>query len=327
MKKLILDVDTGIDDALAIAYALGAQEARLIGVTCSFGNVCVDQAVHNTLAILHLLGRDDIPVYPGKNERFGDGSPFLPNPVCRRVHGENGIGNIDPGPPVRAAEQMDAAEFMAESARHYGEELFIVATASMANLARFLRDYEEEAGLVGKLVIMGGALTVPGNVSLFGEANMVSDPEAADYVFKSSRPILMVGLDVTLLTSRGASEIENQAMPWCETGTEAGKLFYQMLHYYCSNERGTGEGQEGAVHDPLAVAAAFHPEWFKTSGFNLTVETEGGSRGRTIGDLARLKQREKNVRVCLDADIDRFMQHFMQMCRRAMEDSVKPHVS
>lgn len=322
MKKLILDVDTGIDDALAIAYAVGAQEAELIGVTCCFGNVRVEQAVQNTLAILHLLGRDDIPVFPGKNERFGDGTPFEPNPVCRRIHGANGIGNIRLKPPSRAAGQMDAAQFMAESARCCKGDLVIVATAAMTNLARFLRDYREEAALVGQIFFMGGALTVPGNVGRFSEANIRSDPEAADYVFRSGHSLLMAGLEVTLLTSRSVREIEAQVQCWRETGTEAGTMFYDMLHYYCSNEIGAGEEKEGAIHDPLAVAAAFHPEWIETAGFNLMVETEGESRGRTIGDLSRLKNKEKSIQVCLDAKVDTFMAHFVEMCRLAMVRSV-----
>lgn len=321
-KKLILDVDTGIDDALAIAYALGAQEAELIGVTCCFGNVRVEQAVQNTLAILHLLGRDDIPVFPGKNQRFGDGMPFEPAPACRRIHGENGIGNISLNQPSRAAGRMDAARFMAESAGRFGSGLTIVATAAMTNLARFLRDYKAEAKLVGQIAVMGGALTVPGNVSRFSEANVFSDPEAADYVFRSGHSILMVGLDVTLLTSRRVRVIEDRIRCWRETGTEAEARFYDMLHYYCSNERRAGEEKEGSVHDPLAVAAAFHPEWIKTAGFNLKVETDGESRGRTIGDLSRLKNKEKSIRVCLDAETDAFMEHFISMCRLAMERSV-----
>ncbi|MFR2410959.1 MAG: nucleoside hydrolase [[Clostridium] symbiosum] len=92
--KMILDVDTGIDDALAIAYALGSEEAQLIGVTCCFGNVTVDKAVQNTLRVLRLFGAGEIPVYAGAPEMF-TGKEFVPNEVCKRVHGLNGIGEIE----------------------------------------------------------------------------------------------------------------------------------------------------------------------------------------------------------------------------------------
>lgn len=318
MTKIILDVDTGIDDALAIAYAAGSPDAELIAVTCSFGNVRVEKAVENTLAVLHLLGRDDIPVYPGKNETFADGEPFVPNPVCKRVHGENGIGGIDPGMPDREPESMDAAAFMAESARAYGKDLLIVATAAMTNLARFIRDYPVEAGMVGNIAFMGGALTVPGNVNPFGEANMLADPEAARFVFESGRHLLMIGLDVTLKTNRTAREMEESLRSWRETGTRAGKLFGEMIHYYCSNEQGKEGETEGAIHDPLAVAAALHPELVTTACFNLTVETEGPSRGRTIGDLRRLRDAERTVEVCLDVDVEAFMEDFIKTCERVL---------
>ena len=92
--KMTLDVDTGIDDALAIAYALGSEEAQLIGVTCCFGNVTVDKAVQNTLRVLRLFGAGEIPVYAGAPEMF-TGKEFVPNEVCKRVHGLNGIGEIE----------------------------------------------------------------------------------------------------------------------------------------------------------------------------------------------------------------------------------------
>ena len=111
--KMILDVDTGIDDALAIAYALGSEEAQLIGVTCCFGNVTVDKAVQNTLRVLRLFGAGEIPVYAGAPEMF-TGKEFVPNEVCKRVHGLNGIGEIELPEADKGAEEKDAAAFMAE---------------------------------------------------------------------------------------------------------------------------------------------------------------------------------------------------------------------
>lgn len=315
--KLILDVDTGIDDALAIAYAIGLKEAELAGVTCCFGNVRVEKAVENTLQILHLLGADHIPVYAGKNNVFS-GNDFVPSEVCKRVHGVNGIGGIEVTGVRRQAETKDAVAFMAEMAEQYGNELIIVATAAMTNLARLIEQYPETAKKAGQIAFMGGALTVPGNVNRFAEANILADPEAAKFVLESGVPLTMIGLDVTLKTLMSAGEMERWIRPWREAGTEAGDKLAAMVHYYCSNEVGKEGKREGAIHDPLAVAAVLHPELVRTIALNLTAETDGESRGRTIGDLNRLRQQEKTVRVCVDVSVEPFMKDFVNTVKKTV---------
>lgn len=318
MKQLILDVDTGIDDALAIAYALGSDELELLAVTCSFGNVKVEKAVSNTQAILHLLGADHIPVYPGVNRLFDTEEEFIPNEVCKRVHGANGIGNITILGVKEEKNEIPAFEFMASMAEKYGEDLIIVATASMANLARFIKLYPEAAAKTGKIAIMGGALTVPGNVNRYAEANMLADPAAAKYLFESGIPILMIGLDITLKTMMSAEEMERWIAPWRGLQTEAAEKFADMVHYYCNNEVGKAGAREGAIHDPLAVAAALHPGLVTSVFVNLTVETEGESKGRTIGDLKRLKDPKKTAEVCIDVRVEEFMKEFVERTTKAL---------
>lgn len=315
--KMILDVDTGIDDALAIAYAVGAEEAELKGITCCFGNVRVETAVRNTLQILHVLGAGDIPVYAGENTTFA-GKDFIPAEVCKRVHGLNGIGDIELPGTTKNAEKGDAVTFMASMADQYGKELVIVATAAMTNLARFIERYPEKAAGVGCICVMGGAVTVPGNVNRYAEANILADPEAAKYVLESGIHILMIGLDVTLKTMMSAEAMEEWIRPWREAGTKAGDKFSEMVHYYCSHEVGKEGKREGAIHDPLAVAAAIHPELIEFFETNLTVETDGESRGRTTGDLSRLKCREKTVKVCVDARVESFLNDFVGTVQKAI---------
>lgn len=315
--KMILDVDTGIDDALAIAYAIGADDVELVGITCCFGNVEVKRAVENTRQILHLLGADHIPVHAGKNTVFS-GAEFVPAEVCKRVHGLNGIGEIRLLGAERGPEAEDAAAFMARMADRYGKELVITATAAMTNLARFIKEYPESAKKAGRISFMGGAVTVPGNVNRFAEANILADPEAAKFVLESGVPLLMVGLDVTLKTMMSAEAMEEWIRPWREAETKAGDKFAEMVHYYCSHEVGKEGKREGAIHDPLAVAAVWHPELVKTIDLNLTVETDGESRGRTIGDPARLKKMEKSVKVCIDVDTERFLNDFVKTVEKAI---------
>lgn len=320
MKQLILDLDTGIDDALAILYALGLEQeglCRLAGITCTFGNVTAGTAARNSRALLELLGRPDIPVYEGENRLFGTGQEYEPAPVCLVIHGENGIGNVDiPGLEENFVDcRRDAVRFLADMAEKYGEELVVAATASMSNIARWLRDDRETALKAGQIAIMGGALTIPGNVTPFAEANMLADPEAARFVFESGAGILMTGLDATLKTSRGAGEMEKKMALWSREGGKAGQVFLDMLTYYCENE---SQAKTGAIHDPLAVAAVFRPGFVATLDMNLTVETEGPSRGRTIGDMSHLMEREKTARVCVDADGEGFLEDFSRVCLKAL---------
>ena len=315
--KMILDVDTGIDDALAIAYALGSDEVQLAGITCCFGNVVVETAARNTLRLLRLFGAGDIPVFAGRNAVF-TGEEFIPGEVCKRVHGTNGIGEIELPEALKGPEEQDAAAFMAEMAGKYGKELVIVATAAMTNLARFISQYPDEAAKIGQIAFMGGAVTVPGNVTRFAEANIMADPEAAKFVLESGIDLLMVGLDVTLKTMMSAEAMEERIRPWRESGNERGRKIAEMVHYYCSHETGEEGKREGAVHDPLAVAAVLHPEMVKTVELNLTAETDGVSRGRTTGDLKRLKQRKKTVKVCVDADVESFLKDFVETVEKAI---------
>lgn len=320
MKQLILDLDTGIDDALAILYALGLEQeglCRLAGITCTFGNVTAGTAARNSRALLGLLGREDIPVFAGSNRRFGTEEEYEPDPVCRVIHGENGIGNVDILMPEEnfVDSQGDALRFLADMAERYEKDLAVIATASMANIARWLKGDRETALKAGRIAIMGGALTVPGNVTPFAEANMLADPEAARFVFESGAKLLMTGLDATLRTSRGAGEMEEKMARWGSEGGRAGRVFLDMLTYYCENE---SQDKVGAIHDPLAVAAVFKPKLVTTMDLDLTVETEGPSRGRTIGDMRRFMDGEKTARVCVDADGEGFLEDFSKVCLKGL---------
>lgn len=345
MRYLILDTDTGVDDALAILYALGLEArgvCRLVGVTCTFGNVEVETAVKNSRAVLDFLGRRDIPVFGGNNRLFGSGEEFVQRPICRIVHGENGLGNVDiPMPQEKTVDkdenvkekgdkgasdykraldyeagcgESEAVRFLTEMAELYGERLTVIATASMTNMAEWIQAHRDAALRTGTIAVMGGALTVPGNVNPFAEANILADPEAAKFLFESGLSFTMTGLDVTLKTNRRADQMEEKTGRWREEGGACGKVFADMLSYYCTNEAPSNGKKEGAIHDPMAVAAVFRSQLFHILEMNLTVETEGPSRGRTIGDLKRLRDRIKTARVCVDVDEEQFLNEFAEVC-------------
>lgn len=210
-RKLILDLDTGIDDTLAIAYALASEQAddvRLIGITGTYGNVTVETGMRNALAVTDLLGHPEVSVYPGldRPSTAPENFRYSPSAGTRRIHGDNGIGDMTIPDSRRSPETTAAADFIIDAAHTYGKDLVIVPTGAMTTIAEVCRREPRIGELVGSITFMGGALTVPGNVTPGAEANIMQDPEAADAILRSGVETTMIGLDVThQACSRGAT--------------------------------------------------------------------------------------------------------------------------
>lgn len=305
--KLILDLDTGIDDALALAYALASPEVELIGVTCTYGNVVVEDSVRNTLAILELFGRTDIPVFAGPDHARAKDS-FEVQEISAFIHGKNGIGEVEIPDPTRQVESTSAVDFLVESVTAYGDDLIIVPTGPSTTIAAAVEAsnvFRENANIV----MMGGALTVPGNVTAWSEANINQDPEATDLLFRQLRNVTMIGLDVTLQTLLTAKETAK----WAELGTTGGKFLADITNYYINAYKTTSPHLGGCgLHDPLAVAVAIQPGLVDTLGINMKVDTEGETRGRTIGDETRLDDPDKCAAVAVRVDTAGFLEEFMR---------------
>lgn len=304
MKKLILDVDTGIDDALAIVYALSqTEEVELLGITTSFGNVLVEQATENTLAILALFERD-IPVYQGAATNWGTKKYVVPQSI-QRVHGKNGIGEYALQPVMKQAEMCSAADFLIQAAECYQEELIVVTLGPLTNLADASQKNLAAIKKIGRIVCMAGAVTLPGNVTPFAEANVYNDPLAAKFVLEQLA-VTLVGLDVTLQTMITQKEIAQ-----FEPMQPKSAFLAAIMRYYYQNEY-QHEAFGGALHDPLAVAIALHQQLVtETIALNLTVTTTGVAIGQTIGSLAELTQMPKRTTVPLGVDAQKFLSEFM----------------
>lgn len=304
--KTILDLDTGIDDALALAYALGSPELELIGVTGTYGNVLMKDGVANNLALLDLFGRADVPVFHGEPHASAkDGFEVLE--ISAFIHGANGIGEVDLPASERAVDDRGAVDFLVDSVREHGDVLVIVATGPMTNLAAAI-DRDPEFAANARIVIMGGALTVPGNVRPWAEANINQDPEAADKLFRSGADVTMIGLDVTLQTLLTYDETKQ----WRELGTDAGRVLADMTDYYIKAYDTTAPHLGGCgLHDPLAVGVAVDPSLVTVIEHNMKVDVDGETRGRTIGDEVRLNDPVKNVKVAVGVDVERFLSEFM----------------
>ncbi|KAB8290965.1 nucleoside hydrolase [Bifidobacterium avesanii] len=306
-KKLILDLDTGIDDTLAIAYALGSPEVELIGIAGTYGNVRLETGVRNSLAVTELLGHPEVPVYPGLDHpSTKDG--FLVEPSTARIHGLNGIGEVDIPDAKRAPQTESAVDFILDAAQTYGDDLIYVPTGALTNIAAALAKDPVAVGRIGNITLMGGALTVPGNVNAWTEANISQDPEAADALFRSGVRTTMIGLDVTLQTLLTRKETAQ----WRALGTPAGRFLADMTDYYIGAYGRIAPHLGGCgLHDPLAVAASIDPTLVDTLAINMMVDLEGPTRGRTIGDNTRLNDPVKTSRVAVGVDVPRFLKEFM----------------
>ena len=307
MKKVILDLDTGIDDALAIAYVLGSPEAELVGITGTYGNVRMERGVRNSLALCELLGHPEVPVYRGEPHAQA-ARGFAVSEATALIHGANGIGEVELPEPRRVAEDTPAVDLIVSAAHEYGTDLVYVPTGPLTNLAAALRKDPGLTGLIGRVVLMGGALTQPGNVSPWAEANVAQDPEAADEVFRSGVRATMVGLDVTHQTLLTHEETAR----WRALGTRAARAYADMVDFYIRAYRTTAPYLGGCgLHDPLAAAVACDPTIVTCLPINMKVETEGPTRGRTIGDERRLNDPEKAMGVALQVDAERFLSEFL----------------
>ena len=299
MKPVILDVDTGIDDALAIAYALNSQELEVIGFTTCFGNAPIEHTTRNTLVILEKLGKT-VPVYAGADKPLKRDMKEFPT----HVHGEDGLGNSFDKAPVREAEPEGAVDYIISQVKKRPHEITIIAVGPLTNLAQAVKKEPEIASLVKEVVIMGGAVFVAGNVTPYSEANVLADPEEADYVFSSGLPVIVVGLDVTMKTPLPIATLAD----WRTIGTDMAHFFADMTDFYMQAYETFHPGIGGcALHDPLAVGVAIDPSLVKKEEWNVKVVLEGEEYGRTIAH----SKGEPKIQVCTQVDAGNFLNHFL----------------
>ena len=307
--KMIIDCDTGIDDALAIAYILSNPDIDLIGVVATFGNTYLKDCIRNSIGILENFDRYDVKVYAGSSHGLNEGS-FEKHTGSDPVHGKNGIGDVDLGENKGTVQDVSGIDFIVDSARKYGQDLHLVFVGPLTDLYKCIEKDEEALCEVGKITIMGGALTVQGNRDIYSEANIASDPLAAKKVFSSKLKIDVIPLDVTLKTLFRVKDIAH----W-NNSNKAGKNIYEIARFYYEGEYGD-EQIGGAMHDPLAAFASYDPSiitnWFPC---NLTAEDSG----RTICTFEELNLKEKRHRVALDVDGKRFTDTYIDMVSKLIE--------
>lgn len=308
MNRVILDVDTGIDDALAILYAIKSTNLKLEGITTGYGNTDVEQVTDNTLRIVNLANpRYDFPVVMGaKKPLFRPGRKHSSG-----IHGNNGIGDYQLPPTTKPISNENAADFIIRKINEYPNEMTLVMTGRLTNLAIAVAKEPSIAKKIKRLVLMGGALKVPGNITPVSEANIHGDPEAAHRVFESDIPITMVGLDVTSKVKFGEYHLE-KLLNGLSNGKNDMKAFINHIFTFSfdASER-INEGRFRLLHDPLAVGVVEDASFVNTEDYYIYIETKSKlSLGATLADL-RTEQKKVNASVCMEVRSERFIDHFI----------------
>jgi inosine-uridine nucleoside N-ribohydrolase len=306
-RKIIIDTDPGVDDSMAIFFALKSLELELIGLTTIFGNVHTDLATTNAIRLLEIAGRPEIPVAKGADNPlaipFGGPVPY--------VHGEDGQGNTHPPPPKGKAVDKTAAQFIIEQVMSMPGEVTLVPVGPLTNIALALRLEPRITQHVHEVVIMGGNALVPGNATPTAEANIHNDPEAADVVFGAPWHVTMVGLDVT----HKVFMTDEQLAAYATMNNPMGQHVAKIVPFY-RNFFNHIDGIEGIyVHDSSAIAYVIDPTLFKTKQWPLRVDTSGGiSRGKTWPQVRKTDhvlpdwEGRPPVNVCVEVDSARLIE-------------------
>ncbi|SFS10958.1 purine nucleosidase [Agrococcus baldri] len=275
---VLLDVDTGIDDALALFTAALSNQIDLVGCTVVWGNVDVEQGARNTSEVLQLAGHGDVPIAIGAaGPRNGLPAVFSPE-----VHGEDGLGGCADTAHVPTLASESAVELLLRLSHEHAGALEIVAVGPLTNLAAALDADPTLPERIRQVTIMGGAALAPGNVSETAEANIWHDPEAAQVVFDAPWELTMVGLDVTM-----TSLITDEHRARLAAGGAIGRFSDRILDYYLAYYEGFSGERASGNHDALALAVA--TGLVKTTLSPLVDVhvncSDGEARGRTVTTL------------------------------------------
>lgn len=300
MRPVLIDTDPGVDDALALLLAWGSPEVEVHVLTTVSGNVPVDLATLNACRLVALRQPRPLPVVA-----VGASAPLArPLVTATHYHGEDGLGDIGEWPPPAVTPTFaSAAGLMVRIARHYGSRLSVIALGPLTNVALALEADGDAMRRIGQLVIMGGAVEVPGNVTATAEFNIHVDPEAAALVFGAGLPIALVPLDATrqavLARDRFTAALIAAPGPLgaCVAAFTAGAFRVD-----------SGRGQPGMVlHDPLAVGVAISEQFVEWEPMRLTIGPDGETR-RTAG--------ASNCRVATRVNAEAFLATFLERLAR-----------
>ena len=317
---VFVDVDTGVDDAMALAYLFASPEADLVGIASTAGNVGVHEVCRNNLALLELCGITGVPVSTGSEIPLS-----APLRTAEDTHGPQGLGYAELPEPTAAPTPYDAAEAWVRAAHAHPGELVGIATGPLTNLALALRAEPALPRLLRRLVIMGGSFDYRGNTTPVAEWNTSVDPEATQQVYAAWRDAqelpIVLGLNLTenvvmtpALLDRLAREADPQAgAP--DIGLQPNPLIRVLsdaMRFYFEFHESQGEGYLAHLHDPVAAAVALDPELVTCRPAAVDVELTGTlTRGMTIADWSGHWGREPHALIGVDVDPAVFFDRFI----------------
>lgn len=307
---VLIDTDPGIDDALALCLAFASPEMAVEAVTTVAGNVPVALATRNVARILSAIR----PARPPMVARGAEKPLARPLVTATPVHGEDGLGGLGWGDePALTLAPMDGADLILEMARRYREELLLVALGPLTNVALALERDPHALKAIRRVVVMGGAVAVPGNVTPAAEFNFYVDPHAAARVLQAGLPLTLVPLDVTqqvLWPRRAIEALGGAADPPARFARDLGAAGLRLARRL---------GEEGiTLHDPLAVGVALDPTLVRLEPLAVAVETEGTlTLGMSVADRRPGPRRAApTCSVALGVERERFLALFTErVCR------------
>jgi len=310
MRKILIDTDPGVDDAMAIQMAFAHPGLEVVGLTTVFGNVLTPTATRNALRLVE-LARLSTPVAEGASK------PLLQplRPPASHVHGEEGFGAVPGAAPTGRPDPRDAARFIRDMVAASPGEVTLCPVGPLTNIAAALRLDRSIAQKVAGVVIMGGAVKdrAPrrrGNVTLWAEANIWNDPHAAAEVLAADWDVTLVGLDVTEQVRCGPEDFDGLA----QASPDIGGFLRDASQFYCRWHR-ERDGFDGCfLHDPAAVVAILRPELFVAETISLRVVVDGDRVGCTEADPGGASP---TVRVCVDVDAAAVKDFFLSTLRSA----------
>ncbi|AQS48435.1 nucleoside hydrolase [Thioclava nitratireducens] len=298
-RKIIIDTDPGQDDAVAILLALASPELEVLGITCVAGNVPLPLTSKNARVVCELAGRTDVPVYAGCDR------PLARELVTAEyVHGKTGLDGIELPEPQMPLQEQHAVDFLIETLRdHPAGSVTLCPLGPLTNIATALRRAPDIAEKIAEIVLMGGAYFEVGNTTPAAEFNIHVDPQAAEIVFTSGVPLVVMPLDVThkALTTRARVEA------FRNLGTRVGHAVASWTDFFERFDMAK-YGSEGApLHDPCVIAYLLKPDLFTGRHINVEIETTSElTMGMTVADWWRVTDRAPNAMFMGDLDAEGF---------------------
>jgi purine nucleosidase len=301
--RIIIDTDPGVDDALAFLLALASPEIKLEALTTTQGNVTLEKATRNALAVLELAHASQVPVARGSL------LPLVqPLRASAHVHGEGGIGNSHLPEPQAQPVSQHAVDYLIERALAEPGEISIFPIGPLTNIAMAIRKEPRFAKAVKELVIMGGAVLEHGNITPQAEFNIYVDPHAAHIVFHSGIPITLIPLDVThkcLLTQEHVDRLMQIPSP-------IAIFIRDVMEVYLKASFELGF-PGSSLHDPLTLATIIAPELLTLKEYYVEVDiSDGVSMGKTFADILQVTKKPANMKVAMQVRGEEFVELFLQ---------------